>query len=346
MPSMPGKFTISAAGSRKTTGIVEDALADPTKRILITTYTIENTAQISRMLTERAGHVPSHIKVYPWFTFLLRECAKPYQSFLTSAGRIKSINFNPDAVTSRLYKRKADVDARYFDNHDNLISEFLTDFINEVNNKSGMLVVDRLERMIDKLYIDEVQDMSGPDHELIEYLMSSAIDVLAVGDPRQVTYSTIRGTVKSKFKGDLYGWARSLEAKRVASIEESTSCYRCNQVICDFADSLYPNLPATISFNEEETGHDGIMQIKRDGAVAYYEEYRPIVLRWNIRSETMGLPAINFGQSKGATYDRVLIFPTDPMKKFLRTGKPEEAGDLDKFYVAVTRARSSVTFAM
>jgi hypothetical protein len=44
------------------------------------------------------------------------------------------------------------------------------------------------------------------------------------------------------------------------------------------------------------------------------------------------------------TFDRVLIFPTGPMKAYLKTKDLAKAGDLAKFYVGVTRARYSVTF--
>ena len=68
------------------------------------------------------------------------------------------------------------------------------------------------------------------------------------------------------------------------------------------------------------------------------------MLRYDKRQSTMGLPAINFGASKGKNYDRVLIFPTKPIRTYLDTKDPSKAGDLEKFYVAVTRARYSVAF--
>lgn len=48
-----------------------------------------------------------------------------------------------------------------------------------------------------------------------------------------------------------------------------------------------------------------------------------------------------FGLSKGKTYDRVLIIPTEPMIKFLTQGITDKNY---KFYIAVTRARYSVAF--
>lgn len=42
MPSHNNLAIIAAAGSRKTQYIVEKALANPSKRVLVTTYTNEN----------------------------------------------------------------------------------------------------------------------------------------------------------------------------------------------------------------------------------------------------------------------------------------------------------------
>jgi DNA helicase-2/ATP-dependent DNA helicase PcrA len=72
-------------------------------------------------------------------------------------------------------------------------------------------------------------------------------------------------------------------------------------------------------------------------------------------------PAYNFGESKGLTFDRVLIYPTksfieylkkaekpndelqsDPKKEVIKEELPPETKA--KYYAAVTRAKYSVTF--
>jgi DNA helicase-2/ATP-dependent DNA helicase PcrA len=54
---------------------------------------------------------------------------------------------------------------------------------------------------------------------------------------------------------------------------------------------------------------------------------------------------MNFGEAKGLTFDRVLIFPHVPAAKWLRTGAIAHVqGSLSKMYVGVTRARYSVAF--
>lgn len=69
-----------------------------------------------------------------------------------------------------------------------------------------------------------------------------------------------------------------------------------------------------------------------------------VVLRNAKNTNTDGLPGQNIGVAKGATYDHVVLYPTQPMKKFFRSRNPEDLApqSLAKLYVAVTRARHSV----
>ena len=54
---------------------------------------------------------------------------------------------------------------------------------------------------------------------------------------------------------------------------------------------------------------------------------------------------MNFGEAKGLTFDRVLIFPHGGGKKWLSTGKLTHIEkSAAKMYVGTTRARFSVAF--
>jgi DNA helicase-2/ATP-dependent DNA helicase PcrA len=48
--------------------------------------------------------------------------------------------------------------------------------------------------------------------------------------------------------------------------------------------------------------------------------------------------------SEGSTYDRVLIFPTKPIREYLEDRDPAKLKRPEALYVAVTRARYSVAF--
>lgn len=72
-----------------------------------------------------------------------------------------------------------------------------------------------------------------------------------------------------------------------------------------------------------------------------------IQLRYNASSKIANLkaPVLNFGVSKGLTFDTVIIYPTSDMKAWLR-GKRESLATTTKakLYVAITRARRNVYF--
>jgi len=76
-----------------------------------------------------------------------------------------------------------------------------------------------------------------------------------------------------------------------------------------------------------------------------FQLYTPTVMRHDVRTDCKGYPAINFGDSKGKTFDRVLIFPNGPIKSFLSSGNIDKITAAPKYYVAFTRARFSVAFA-
>lgn len=336
---------LAAAGSCKTQYIIDEALRDPARQILITTYTNENLAQIRRRLGEAAGIglVPDNISTMSWYTFLISQCAKPYQrSLLEQPNVIRSLNFHGE----RKQYVKREQSGRYFlDSNADMYRDGVAHFSHDVNVTSGGLVMRRLSEMYDRIYIDELQDLVGWDLEVIEQLLDAEVGITMVGDPRQRTYSTNRNSKNRKFRGE--GFADWLKKRaRKCLLEARTKSHRCNQQICDLADSLFPALPATTSLNTTVTGHDGIFEIPRSAVADYVNRHRPVILRHSKATDTLGLSAVNFGASKGSTYDRVLIFPTRPMLKYLTTRDPAHAGSKDKMYVAITRARFSVTFVV
>jgi len=343
MPSHNNRAIIAAAGSRKTQYIVDQALADPTKPVLITTYTNENLRQLASRLARGRGIVPPHITLIGWFTFLMNQCARPYQrALLGEPNLIRSLNFegSRNRYTDRSQVRKFFLDS----NHD-IYRDGTSQFVCDVEQATGGLVTQRLSQMFDHVYIDEVQDLVGYDLDFLDHLFNASLALTIVGDPRQHTYSTNRSMKNKKYQGaGLIKWLAERKAKCIS--EERCESFRCNQQICDFADGLYPELPATTSRNIDITGHDGVFRIRRSEAIDYFRTYEPMVLRYNKNSDTLGLPAMNFGLAKGSTHDRVLIFPTESMRRYLLSKKLTTLQSKDKLYVAVTRARYSVAFVV
>ncbi|MFJ8046051.1 UvrD-helicase domain-containing protein [Kitasatospora sp. NPDC096147] len=342
-PSPDNLAVIAAAGSRKTQQIVDSVLADRTKRVLVTTYTTENLSQITDRLSTAAGTLPAHVTTMGWFTFLLNECARPYQvAVLDEVGLIRGLDF----VAARpRYVPRTKPRQFYMDRRHDMFRDSLSDFAIRANTATGGKVIARLAAMFDHIYIDEVQDLVGHDLELLDLLFRSPIGVTLVGDPRQFTYATNNSTKNKAYKGGgIVDWLK--RRTDYCALETRSESYRCNQQICDFADGLFPELEPTVSKNTEITNHDGIFEIRPHEVHEYVSRYSPTVLRYDKRADTLGLAAMNIGLSKGSTFERILLFPTKPMIKYLRTRNPAEAGSREKLYVAVTRAKHSVAFVV
>jgi DNA helicase-2/ATP-dependent DNA helicase PcrA len=307
-------------------------------------YTNENIDQINAYLIEKRGYIPANISVASWYSFLLQHGVRPYQNHMTDKGRINNINYT---ATPSKYIAKTNVNQYFLTQGENIYRDRVADFICECDNRTKGLVIRRLERIYAHIFIDEIQDFAGFDLDILEKLFISSIATIAVGDPRQATFSTNYSSKNKQYKkSQIIEWVNSKLKAKLFQVEERTDCYRSNQLICDFADALFPTLPKTISKNTKVTGHDGIFPIKESEVSDYYKTHKPMVLRHDRRTNTMGLSASNIGTMKGRTFDRVLIFPTNPMKKYLATKDLSKAGDLAKLYVAVTRAKYSVAFVL
>jgi DNA helicase II / ATP-dependent DNA helicase PcrA len=346
MQSTNNKVIAAAAGSRKTTFVVEDALTNAIdKKVMIVTYTIENLKQIEEYIIQRNGSIPRNITIQSWYTFLLSEGVRPYQNFLYEKARIPAICFLEGR--SALYTEKSNVHRYYFDSEYRIFTDKISEFACQCNSLSNGLVIDRLERIYDWIYVDEVQDLAGYDFDFLELFLPSKISVTLVGDSRQATYFTNCSPKNRKYVGkSIINLFKDWEKRGLCTVVEKNECYRCNQMICDFADKLYPSMPRTKSATTEITEHDGVFTVCEAELIAYVNRYSPQILRDNKTTNTFGLPALNFGLAKGQSYPRVLIFPNGPMKTYLKNGDPDRLKDKTraKLYVALTRARHSVAF--
>src|SRR6056297_3725572 len=151
---------LAAAGSRKTEHIIDSALAVSEGRALITTYTNENQRHIAKRIRDKVGSIPPNIAIMGWFTFLISECAKPYQRAITGEPlKIRGLNFK--GRRNRFAKKS---NLRYFlDSSNDMYRDGVSDFVVALNHHTDGAIVDRLERIFSHMFIDEVQDLVGYD---------------------------------------------------------------------------------------------------------------------------------------------------------------------------------------
>ena len=341
---------VAAAGGGKTTRIVNQVLANSNERAAILTYTKVNTEELTNKLYAKAGSIPAHVEVSSWFTFLLREMARPYRNAMHHkriAGMLwtekRSVPYVPKARTAQFF---------FFEGN-RIYSDKVAHFVVECNKATNGAVIARLEDRFDHIYVDEVQDLAAYDLEVLKLLLRSKIKITLVGDHRQSTYATNHSALHQGFRGikiidKFHKWQKA----KLLDVRFETQTHRCNQIIADLADTLFPDIPRTESLNFDITEHDGLFAVPSNRVLEYFNRYTPQVLRFSKSTKCFPVEAgaRNFGECKGLTFDRVLIYPHGAALKWLQTGDIKHVTDkeisLAKLYVAITRARYSVAFVM
>lgn len=347
---------IAAAGSGKTTYLIHEALKIKDANVLITTYTEANKEEIEKKFIAQNGCVPRNVTIQTWFSFLLQHGVRPYQAVIDERLAEKRIGF---FLTERpsgfrythngqpIYWGEASVFPYYFTKDLKIYSDKISKFVVECNAKTHGEVISRIARIYPYIFIDEVQDLAGWELELIKLFFGASSKVLLVGDPRQVTYLTHHPKKYTKYKeGKIEDFIRG-ECKGNAyeiDIDTLNRTHRNNKEICDFSSKLFPEYVAC-----EPCGcnncrgygetHQGIFLVKAADVVRYCQDHPSTILKEKMAEH----PDWNFGKSKGLTFERVLIYPTKPIRDWIiNNGSQLEFSSRCKFYVAVTRARHSV----
>jgi len=352
---MVNKLIIAAAGSGKTTYLVNQALQINDSKVLITTFTEANEREIIKKFIEVNGCVPPNITIQTWFSFLLQHGVRPYQGVICSEKITGLLLVNQKSGLKGYSRNKQpyyygekELMQFYFSSSMLIYSDKISKFVTRANELTNGLVIDRLSRIFTHIFIDEVQDLAGYDLELIRLLLHSSSRVLLVGDPRQVTYHTHDEMKYSKYSdGKIAEFINEQCGDCDIDIDRTTLniTYRNKKDICELANLVYPEFDPCGCICQETTEHDGVFFVHTSDVDYYLSKYQPTQLRDNIRTKVNGqYPAVNFGESKGLTFDRVLIYPTKPMlewfldhSKILTSPKSRS-----KLYVAITRARHSV----
>ncbi|MCU7829150.1 MAG: UvrD-helicase domain-containing protein [Candidatus Thiodiazotropha sp. (ex Myrtea sp. 'scaly one' KF741663)] len=339
---MTNVLSLAVAGGRKTQGIIDHCANLPKERnAIIVTFTQSNQAELNERLSQYVGDRPD-ILALGWYTFLIRDFARPFIPYKFPGRRVKGFNFE-----GRPY-RMAKGGRRFLDSNDCLYACELSRLANELVADSYGTLSHRLECIYDEILIDEVQDLSGHDWSLLDFLFNTSIDVKMVGDIRQSVLSTNPRSLKNKqYKyTEAIHWFRERENKGIIQIEENNFTWRCNKDIAEFSDTIFDSswqFPKTKSKNYDETEHDGVYIVREKNANAYVKCFQPQCLRNSVSSgKKFEFDFMNFKVAKGRTFNRVLIAPTESIKKFIRDGIYLEPKPAASFYVAVTRAKQSV----
>lgn len=235
--NISNKLIIAAAGSGKTSFLVEEALKITEKNVLITTFTEINGHEIRKRIIEKKSYIPANITVQTWFSFLLQHGVKPYQSGIFDFD-ITGINLV--GGQSAQYTKETNIAQHYFDKRHRIYSDKISKFLLKCNRESDGNVIQRISRIFSYIFVDEVQDLAGHDLEFLKLIFNSSIGALLVGDPRQGTYSTNKSTKNKKFqRSKIIHFFEDTSLQIEKDEKLLTVNYRSVPVICEFANRLF-----------------------------------------------------------------------------------------------------------
>lgn len=363
------RLIIAAAGSGKTTFIIDDAVRSYKDNILITTYTEANESEIKSKLFSKYKTIPSHISIQTWFSFLIQHGLKPYQGTFNpimfnhsitglllvnirsgakydSNGNIIISDGHPQYWSEDYFQR------HYFTKNWKIYSDKLSKLVCKIDKATNYLVSDRISRIYSKIYVDEVQDLAGYDLQFIKSLMKASSSITLVGDPRQVTYLTHNENKFAKYSNGNIKQFLLKECKSLVKdgIDETTLSvsHRNNSAICYYSSKLFSNFSPSLACTcapcrASQESHTGIYLVHPSDVNSYLAAINPVQLRWSSSIKTNPeFKTFNFGESKGRTFDHVLLYPTSDMKAWVfDNSKSLKDETRAKFYVGLTRARHS-----
>lgn len=337
---------LAPAGGRKTQKIIAMCadLAAPRKRAVITFTTSAQKILIDRLLASDArSQMPT---VTGWYAFLLDHIVRPYAPSVRKlqGARVKGLAWVEGTLPNKLPGIHY-----YLNGAGDVYSERLGLLASNVLKADGAAVIDRLERIFDEIYIDEVQDLRGNDLDVLDALIRSKIRVVLVGDVRQRLLSTSKSSRRhGEYDGlGLNNWFREMAEKELLNLQTIQETWRCCPEVIQFADQMFTSgrfLPTKSKVAVPDGMHHGVWLLEETYIDEYIRRFHPACYRDSVRTKLVGTDsATNFGLCKGATEDHVLIFPTGPMKKFWKD-KANNLAEKSRMnaYVAITRARWSV----
>lgn len=368
---MKNEVVFAAAGNGKTYKICKDAIKlalETNKCILLVTYTNEGVRSLeNEFRKQNFGIIDKNVVIKTWYSFLLSELIKPYQCLL----KLKYKHYRDDLnikvpenflkwiafyqqENAPLYFASNHIQYYMNSSHD-IRKDKVSHLAIQCMEHSDKKVINRLERIYSHVFFDELQDYAGWDLEIFKQLFASTLHVKCVGDYKQATFRTNNSQKNRRYRDDQIQCFFALQEQNGAcNIKYENTTRRFNQEICNFVNTIHNDNSSKIfsenTNSDTEKENIGVFLIDNKYIEQYCLYYSPTILRYRCDSKISfnhKCKIFNYGNSKGATFKRTVIVPIKPVIDFVVNGKIISSKQtLAKFFVACTRAKHSVVFAI
>ena len=369
---MNNQVVFAAAGHGKTYSLcsqAKTAIDNTNKYVLLISYTNEGVRSLENEYRKQNGGVLDDRVIFKsWYSTLLSEFIKPYQCSLRLKEKrykqefpvtfpenfVNSIAFYDTEAPPKWYNQ---THVQYYVNkRGDVVPDRTSHLAWLCNEHSSGKVIRRIQEIYSHIFIDELQDYAGWDLEVITLLFKSKIPITCVGDYKQATYRTNNSLKNKQYRDEkVRAYFLMLEAQGLCVTSYANTTRRFNQEICDFINTIHGDADSMVEpdpNNQQEmpVENSGVYMMNVDSLREYCEYYHPIILRYDKKAKVgfqHDCDVFNYGGSKGATYERVVIIPVSTTLPFIeRQVKITSNQTRAKFYVACTRAKHSVVFAI
>jgi len=305
------------------------------KNSIIITYTTSNFENIKDRIIRKFGYFPSNIKLYTYFSFLYTFCYKPFcQDIL----KTKGINYNQQPSQ---YIKKG-VKDHYIDKSNRLffsrISKLLIDF-NVIDD-----IVERIDKYIDNIFIDEVQDFASNDFNFILLIAKTKSKLIYVGDFYQHTFDTSRdGSTKKNLHSNYLKYQAEFNSGGInVDVITLIKSWRCNDTICKY---ISDNLKIPIESHRKTTSV--IKNLTDNSEIITIFNNNEIVKLFYQKHYDYNCFSKNWGDCKGEDryYDVCVVLNNNTYDKYLSNDLQNLAPSTkNKLYVAISRTKNNLYF--
>ncbi|MCV3739872.1 AAA family ATPase [Lentilactobacillus hilgardii] len=350
---MVAKIIQAVAGAGKTYHITHNL--GNNKRCLYLTYTNGNVMNLKRELYLSEKN-PSQYLVSTFSKFVIDWFVRPFLDLL-KPGRFSFRGFSTVKPTSdsRMpgYVKKGEV-GHYIDEHGRLYLNRISELIASQSKELLEMMFNRLARFVDEVIVDEYQDFTGYDFNLIKKVVKQKyFNVILVGDIFQAGVVNSLSNGKRDKKIANYDFTEGVDVflKKIFGSSkldvDATSLASSRRISKDCADFVTSKLDIPIQSQEISKGKLHNIRNSTELRTLVNESGQLDILIYDNRVKHVfdNQKYVTWTYSKGDTYDNVLVVLAG-VTDFLITGKkPKKALSSEtknKLYVALTRARGEL----
>lgn len=355
---MDKRVVLAVAGAGKTYTLCKNV--DENKRNIILAFTNQNIKNIIKELNENPDKTLDNTYVYTFDSFMYNFFIRPYEPIIAMHFGIrkfvsKGVSLiipppklikgypNRNYKSSKVFEHYVIGDKYYCDN----LSELILQVKKGKEYNLFDIAMKNINKFFDCIYIDEFQDFRQHDYELMERIIKKSNNIVLVGDYFQHSVNARNNTGKPFKVGN------TKETKRIITYEEYIKLLkklklevntetlqrtrRCPENICKF---IRRKFKIEIYADNDNKGNviflDSIDEIKK------VIENDDIVKLVESESKNYKFNCINWGYSKGDTYNDICVILTEKLENLKERDNIEYNSTINKVYVAMTRTKGDL----